>query len=1473
MKQHLLLTTLLILGLGTMVHAQNTGIGTITPDPDAALEVSATDKGLLLPRIALTGTAAAAPLSGHKEGMTVYNTATAADVTPGYYYNDGTQWVRIAEADADINTLLSLDPVTGVLTYTNENNDNPTVDLTAIEPWFGTDNNAGATDNTEDIYTLGRVGVGVNTLDTNAEMEINGDLKFTHPLNSGISNSIVGGEQIVRFGQNMLNTQFGYGDATKTNGGYISFDSRNNSNAIYLAVKDDTAPNQERIALAIDAPSGNIALGSVVAGVAPTEQLDVYGKVRVRDLTGADLATDVIVTADATTGVLKEGGTVADLVNNAETNTTLALNNPTGVLTYTNEDNDNPPVDLTAIEPWFGTDNNAGATENTEDIYTLGNVGIGTNNPQETFHVDVTSTDLDPTSFSALIQNDNANSRTLALLTSDVAGLAISSNGSANPNPNLLNNAGTLSSSHDLILMSGGRVGNGATTEADIIFLTNGFNLNEEKMRIGADGQITFNQYTGTNFDEANPNYILSTNGTTGDITKTSIADLASASQINTTLALDNPTGVLTYNNEDNDNPTVDLTAIEPWFGTDNNAGATENTEDIYTEGRVGIGVNTLDPNAELEINGDLKFTGNLNSGASNIIIGADEVLRIGQNMPFTSFGVGDVARRDGSYISFDSRDAFAAFYIDIKNGASLKTALSINSPSGNVALGAPSGVTNTTEQLDVYGKVRIRDLTEADLATDVIVTADATTGVLKEGGTLASITAAAADGDAWGVTGEDQTSTIGRTGNVGIGTTTPAAVKLEVVGANNQIRLRGLSSTISNSAFLDFRDGDNNRIGYIGDGALFENALHIYSDTDDIRLAAGDILNPNIYLVNDASRNVGIGTTTPTAKTHIAHNVPSSTSLLVEGFTGNSNASVLVDLKQNVQGAGENDIVLRLEDINTAGLIPNGYLMKAFGDHASLGTGTSLDEIFAIRTDGQVRVGVDQLLVNPANGNVGIGTSTPNERLEVNGKVRVSDLTGADLATDVIVTADATTGELKEGGTLASISAAAADGDAWGVTGENVASAIGRTGNVGIGITTPTSPLHIFKDVPVQMILERSSAQDSYINYKNTGLDWTAGLDASLGFVIAEGPAITTNPRFLVEAGGNVGIGTTTPTAKTHILESNSLSTNTVLLVDKSSGNGNVAVAAHIRTNLDNGGENDMVLQLEHTNTAGGTPTGYLMKAFGDHPLTGTATSLDEVFAIRADGQLRVGTDQLVVNPANGNVGIGNANPLAPLTVGDINSNIALRNKYAFGTNSSKTNTTLIRAGALLQTSDADPFVLYTSVRGGATDNARTALLQTGSNNNNLGNLTLQVIPGSNVGIGTYLPSEKLHVIGNIRASGNLQSGTTTYPDYVFENYVDGSNSINKSYEFKTLKEVNAFIKLNKHLPGVTGIKDLQKTDTGYNVDITALSVQTLEKVEELFIHTIEQQHKIDAQEQKINAQQKIINQLLKRVEALEKQ
>lgn len=93
------------------------GIGTPTPSTSAMLDIEATDKGVLIPRIALTSLDKFAPVSGDQENsLLIYNTATVESagavaagpdgkgakdavigVTPGFYYWNVDKWERIVD--------------------------------------------------------------------------------------------------------------------------------------------------------------------------------------------------------------------------------------------------------------------------------------------------------------------------------------------------------------------------------------------------------------------------------------------------------------------------------------------------------------------------------------------------------------------------------------------------------------------------------------------------------------------------------------------------------------------------------------------------------------------------------------------------------------------------------------------------------------------------------------------------------------------------------------------------------------------------------------------------------------------------------------------------------------------------------------------------------------------------------------------------------------------------------------------------------------------------------------------------------------------------------------------------------------------------------------------------------------------------------------------------------------------------------
>lgn len=105
LKMYSLLVSLFI---SLSLFSQNVSISAKDTLPNAAagLDVYFSNKGLLIPRVALTGTANFAPLSAHVAGMIVYNTATVLDVKPGFYYDDGTKWITGFPVGSNIGDML-----------------------------------------------------------------------------------------------------------------------------------------------------------------------------------------------------------------------------------------------------------------------------------------------------------------------------------------------------------------------------------------------------------------------------------------------------------------------------------------------------------------------------------------------------------------------------------------------------------------------------------------------------------------------------------------------------------------------------------------------------------------------------------------------------------------------------------------------------------------------------------------------------------------------------------------------------------------------------------------------------------------------------------------------------------------------------------------------------------------------------------------------------------------------------------------------------------------------------------------------------------------------------------------------------------------------------------------------------------------------------------------------------------------------
>lgn len=106
MKRHALFCIGFYLCLNATYAQQKINDGSVKgktlPNRDAIIELESDSKGLLHTRVALSRTTIATPLSAHVQGMMVYNTATANDVMPGIYYNDGSKWVFVHSTTQNI---------------------------------------------------------------------------------------------------------------------------------------------------------------------------------------------------------------------------------------------------------------------------------------------------------------------------------------------------------------------------------------------------------------------------------------------------------------------------------------------------------------------------------------------------------------------------------------------------------------------------------------------------------------------------------------------------------------------------------------------------------------------------------------------------------------------------------------------------------------------------------------------------------------------------------------------------------------------------------------------------------------------------------------------------------------------------------------------------------------------------------------------------------------------------------------------------------------------------------------------------------------------------------------------------------------------------------------------------------------------------------------------------------------------------
>lgn len=170
----------------TLFTSAQVGVGTTTPN--GALDVTSTIDGMLIPRVALSATNIAT-VSTPTVSELVYNTFTSAvgpnQVTPGFYYWNGTLWVRLATGNTNDWALLG------------NSGTNPGTNF------LGTTDNQSfviRTNNNERLRVLNSGQVGIGTPTPVATLEVNGganDGVFGHSSNVG---GYLGRETNITFG-------------------------------------------------------------------------------------------------------------------------------------------------------------------------------------------------------------------------------------------------------------------------------------------------------------------------------------------------------------------------------------------------------------------------------------------------------------------------------------------------------------------------------------------------------------------------------------------------------------------------------------------------------------------------------------------------------------------------------------------------------------------------------------------------------------------------------------------------------------------------------------------------------------------------------------------------------------------------------------------------------------------------------------------------------------------------------------------------------------------------------------------------------------------------------------------------------------------------------------------------------------------------------------------------------------------------
>jgi len=615
---------------------------------------------------------------------------------------------------------------------------------------------------------------------------------------------------------------------------------------------------------------------------------------------------------------------------------------------------------------------------------------------------------------------------------------------------------------------------------------------------------------------------------------------------------------------------------------------------------------------------------------------------------------------------------------------------------------GAPVRATSPTLVTPTLGAASATSLA---LAAGLVATPSLTfTGDLNTG-----MWSPAADTIAWSTAGTEKMR-ITSTGDVGIGTSSPSGL-LDVVG---QTRVGGGSSadalvvrgrTSDNLGFILLSNsGGGTAYAYIGTPAVNQLAFYTNGFAERMRI--------------DSSGNVGIGTSSPTEKLDVVGNVE---------LSGNGNRRLTfyssTNWRYNFASVGDDFNVYDADNTNFLQFFYSGTL--AFKRASVLGALHVLQ-----------------------GGNVGIGTTAPNDKLEVFGGNVRSALVGASATTlrGFVMASDSTEfaslkAESSAGETRLTSGFAGFGGLTTFHTNGTEKMRIAADGNVGIGtsvtagvkLTVAGSTAFTFAQFSTAHVVlgSTNSSGSLFVNTPSLNGSFTSGLgiDGSYSgttstvnlsavgvfsgggyggeFAFRTSFEGLTYERMRITKGGNVGIGTDSPAVPLQVKG------------DLSSG------GVSITTNTFTSGSAGSNLRLRHSATSGDTI------AIVENLVAGGTT-----------------IGNLAINPSGGNVGIGTSSPGYILSVNDPGTGLGFTNAASGNFN----------IGLLAGTGSAVAYVFQ---------RANSDLLF-GTNNTE----KMRIFSGGNVGIGTTSVTSIFGTTVRAFSAGSgatLQLGGTTVNAYFY--------------------------------------------------------------------------------------------------------